>query len=94
MDNLKSSTVMSKLCCITDLISFMMKEAEKLRKGSVNKDNLFIVYDDLVLMIAKETINWTRNNGYLHQWLLPLNGIQDRTPFNGRPIGNIPSSCL
>ena len=30
MDKLKSSTAMSKLCCITDLICFMMNEEEKL----------------------------------------------------------------
>ena len=33
VDKLKSSTVMSKFCCITDLIRFMMNEAEKLIKG-------------------------------------------------------------
>ena len=28
--------------------------------------------------------------GYLHHWLLPLNGLQDGTPYDGRPVGNIP----
>ena len=32
----------------------MMKEVEKLMKGSVHEDNLFIVHYDLVLMKAKE----------------------------------------
>ena len=36
----------------------MMNESEKLMKGSVHKDNLFIVHDALVLMTEKETINW------------------------------------
>ena len=31
-----------------------------------------------------------RQNGYLHRWLLPLNGQQDGTPYAGRPVGNIP----
>ena len=75
MEKLKSSTAMSKFCCIANLIRFMMNEAEKLMKGSVHGDDLFIVQDDLVLMTSKETINWMRNNGYLHRWLLPLNGI-------------------
>ena len=73
MDKLKSSTAMSKLCCITNLISFMMNEAEKLMKWSVHKDDFFIVHDALVLITAKETINLMIKNGYLHQWLLPLN---------------------
>ena len=56
MDKLKSSTEMSKLCCITNLISFMMNEAENMMKGSVNEDDFYIFHDDLVLIKAKETI--------------------------------------
>ena len=66
MDKLKSSTAMSKFCCITNLISFMMNEAENLMKGSVYEDYLFIVHDALVLIIAKEKINWIIQKGYLH----------------------------
>ena len=54
MDKLKSSTTMLKFCCITDLISFAMNEADNLMKGSVHKENFFIVHDDLVLMISKK----------------------------------------
>ena len=55
MDNLKPSTAMSKFCCINDLISFMINEAEKLMKvkGSVHEDNFYIVHNALVLMTAK-----------------------------------------
>ena len=66
---------MSKFCCITDLIRFMMKEAEKLMKGSVHEYYLFIVHDTLVLMTAKETIKSTKENNYFHRWLLPMNGL-------------------
>ena len=59
-------------------------------KGSVHEDNFFIVHDALVLITAKETINWMRQNGYLHQWLLPLNLLQDGTPYARRPVGNSP----
>ena len=81
---------MSKLCCITDLIRFMMKEAENLMKGSVREDDFFIVHDALVLMTAKETIEWMKEKNYYHRWLLPTNGLQDRTPYDGRPVGNSP----
>ena len=87
---LKSSTAMSKLCCINDLIRFMMNEAEKMMKGSVHEDDFFIIRDALVLMTAKETINWMRQNGYSHPWLLPLNVLQYGTPYTGRPFGNSP----
>ena len=50
VDKLKSSTAMSKFCCITNLIHFVMNESEKLMKGSVNKDDFSIVHDSLVLM--------------------------------------------
>ena len=53
MEKLKSSSSMSKFLCITDLHQFMMREADKLMKGSVHEDNLFIVHDDLVLMTEK-----------------------------------------
>ena len=79
---------MSKFCCITDLIGFMMKEAENLMKWSVHEDNLFIVHDALVLMKAKETIQWIKENKYYHCWLLPINGLQDRTPYDRHPVGN------
>ena len=25
-----------------------------------------------------------------HRWLLPINGLQDGTPYDVRPVGNIP----
>ena len=59
-------------------------------KGSVHVENFFIVHDALVLITAKEKINWMIHNGYLHRWFLPLNGIQGGTPYAGRPVGNSP----
>ena len=58
-----------------------MNESEKLTKGSVHEEDLYIVHDALVLMTAKEMINWRKQKGYLHCWLLPLNGLQDGTPY-------------
>ena len=91
MDKLKSSTAMSKFYCITDLLLFMVNEAENLIKGSVHEDSFFIVHNALVLITAKEKINWMGKNGYLHRWFLPLNGMQDGNPYAGRPVGNIPA---
>ena len=90
MDKLKYSTAMSKFCCITNLIRFITNEADNLMKGSVHKDNLYIVHDALVSMTAKETINWMKQKGYLHRWLLSLNGLQYGTPYAGRTVGNSP----
>ena len=68
----------------------MMKEVENLMKGSVREDDLFIVHDDLVLMTAKDTIKWTKEKNCFRCWLLPMNGLQDRTPYSGPPVGNSP----
>ena len=81
---------MSKFCCITDLIRFMMKESENLLKESVREDDLFIVHYALVLMTAKETIQWMKEKNYYHRWLLPMNELQDGTTYAGRPVGNSP----
>ena len=67
-----------------------MNEAEKLMKGSVHEDDFYIVHSALVLMTAKEMITWMKEKGYLHCWLLPLNGLQYGTPCAGRPVGNSP----
>ena len=53
MEKLNSSTEMSKFCCITNLIRFMINEAEKLIRGSVHEDDFYILHDDLVLMTEK-----------------------------------------
>ena len=90
VEKLKSSTAMSKFVCITDLICFLIDEAEKLMKGSVHEDDFYIVHDALVLMTAKETINWMKEKGYLHRWLLPLNGLQDGTTYAVPPVCNSP----
>ena len=91
VEKLKLSSSMLKFCCITDLIRFMMKEAEKLMKGSVHEDDLFIIHDALVLMTSKETIIWRKENNFLYCWLMPMNGLQDETTYSGRPVGNIPN---
>ena len=59
-------------------------------KGSVHKDDLFIVHDALVLMKEKEKINWMIYKGWLHIWFIPLNGLQDRTPYVRHTVGNSP----
>ena len=59
-------------------------------KGSVHEDNFFILRDALVLMITKEMIEWMKEKNYFHRWLLPMNVLQDGTPYDGRSVGNSP----
>ena len=60
VEKLNLSSSMSKFCCITDLIQFMIKEGYKLMKGSVHEDDFFIVHDDLVLMTVNNRITHER----------------------------------
>ena len=53
----------------------MMKEAEKLMKGSMHEDDLFIIHDALVLITEKETTTWIKYKNELHYWFLPINGL-------------------
>ena len=77
---------MSKFCCITDLIRFMMKEAENLMKGSVHEDIFFIINDALVPMTANETIKCMKEKNYFHRCFLLINGLQYGKPYSGRPL--------
>ena len=56
----------------------------------MHEEDFYTVHNALVLMTEKETINWMKQKGYLHRWLLPLNRPQDGTNYSGRPVGNIP----
>ena len=59
-------------------------------KGSVHEDDFMIVYDALVLMTVKEKIKGMKEKNCFHLWFLPMNGLQDRTPYAGLPAGNSP----
>ena len=41
-------------------------------------------------MTAKETMQWMREKGYLKHWVLPEQGLNAGTRFEGRPVGNSP----
>ena len=80
----KSSTAMYKFCCITDLIRFMMNEADKLMKGSVHEDYLFIFHNALVLITAKENNQLDGKERFLTsvvaspQWTAGWNSLRRR----------------
>ena len=59
-------------------------------KGSFHEYDFFIFHDALVLMTAKDTIEWMKEKNCFYRWLLPMNGLQDGTPYSGRPVGNSP----
>ena len=85
IEKLKNYSFISKLFCISDLIWFMVKEGEKIMKGSVHED-FCIVHAALVIMTANTTITCMRKNNYLNQWFLPFNWLY----YARRLVGNVP----
>ena len=80
----------SEFWCITDLIWFLMKEAEKLTKGSMHEENFFIVHDALVLMTSKGTTTWwvaKASNSRLHPnlWTRTGSSTRETSAFHQRP---------
>ena len=59
-------------------------------KGYVHEDDFFIVHDALVLMTAKEKIQWMKEKNYYRIWFLTMNGLQEGTPYARRPVGYSP----
>ena len=57
-------------------------------KGSVHGEDLFISHDALVLITSNEMITRTKENNNFRRWLLPMNEFQDRTTYDGHPVGN------
>ena len=50
---MNSSTEILTFLFVTDLIFFMINEAEKLMKGSVHEDDFFVVHDALLSLTPK-----------------------------------------
>ena len=59
-------------------------------EGSAHEYDYFIFHDDLVFMTLKETITWMEENNYFRCWFLPMNWLQDGTPYDGSPVENSP----
>ena len=76
VEKLNNYSFMSKLCCIIDLVRFMVKEGEKIMKRSLHEDNCYIVHGVLV--------------NQLYQWLMPFKRLQYKTTYDRRLVGNIP----
>ena len=45
-------------------------------------------HDALSQMTCRDTLKWMKEKEYLKRCILPLEGINDGTPYAGRPVGN------
>ena len=85
VDKLNNSSSVSRLCCISDLVRFMVREGQKIMKGSVHEDDFLIVHRVLQLVTAKSMITWTQKIS------IYINGCQPLMDFK---IGCLISEAL
>jgi hypothetical protein len=66
---------MSSYVCITDVVVHIVKETQHLMKGTKHKYYWVFYHDALMLMTAKETVEWMEQKGYFERWFLPVYGL-------------------
>ena len=95
-ENLQKSTTFCHSAYICNYIDHMMKESERVMKGTIHENTWMVYHDALAIMTAKSTKEWMRQKGYLKRWILPSDDLYDNLPDNvrksyqGKPVGNSP----
>ena len=64
-------------------------------KGTIHQDDWFFYHDALSLMTSNECFEYMRKKSFngcrvYDKWLLPRNGVNRNTPYDGRCVGNSP----
>ena len=94
-EEIKNSTALGAIVCITDMIRYMMEESARVMAGTKHENDWYFYHDALSLMTAKQTREWMRNNDIdgkncMDKWLVPMMGCNQNTPFEHRSVGNSP----
>jgi hypothetical protein len=89
-EKLDSSTAMKGHMCVKSLVEHIISASAKVMQGTEFENDWYFFHDALTQMTNKETIEWMDQKGYLKHWILPMEGLNDGTPFAGRPVGNSP----
>ena len=72
------------------MVEHIYNESSELMQGTKHQTDWVFYHDALSLMKAKECKNWMRDKGILDRWILPLNGLNQGTNYEGHPVGNSP----
>ena len=98
-DELATALYKKGKVCVTELVTHIVRESEKVYANTKYKDTWRFYHDALSLMTAKSCIAWMKTQKvregsdvtFLDKWILPQNGLNDQFKrFKGRPIGNSP----
>ena len=52
-------------------------------EGTSHAGDFFFYHDALSLMTAKETRKWMSEKGFMKKWLVPQNGVNGGTRYEG-----------
>ena len=94
--HLQTSPTFSHSSSICSYINHMMKESERIMKGTAYESTWMIYHDALSIMTSKSTKEWMAQKGYLERWILPSVDLYDNLPpearrfYEGKPVGNSP----
>ena len=86
VERLNNYSYISIFCSIGDLVRFVVREGEKI-KGSVHEDYFYSVRC-IATHDSKGNDKKNVKNKYLHQLLLPFNGLKYGITYSRRPIVN------
>ena len=92
-EHIQKSAAFSHVAVITNYITHMMEESERVMKGTAHENTRKVYYDALSLMTAKRTKDWMSKKNNLKRWNLPTENLFDDLPkvkaaYNQNPIGN------
>ena len=90
---LKNSSALKPFVCVTDLISWMIKESHRMMRGTVHAEDWYFYHDALSLMTASATMKWMSESFFggvsiKSRWLVPQKGCNGDTVYKGRVVGN------
>ena len=94
-DAISSSSAMSPLVSIQSLVTYIITESSSIIKGAAHKDDWYLYHDALALMTANVTMErmektMVDGKSMKSRWLVPQNGVNAHTVYEGRPVGNSP----
>ena len=89
-DKIKTVSALSTTCCVTDMVRHIYESSKAFFADTIYAQNWYFYHDALSLMNSNVTKEWMEKESILSHWILPKNGLNQRTPFCNHPPGNSP----
>jgi hypothetical protein len=89
-DVVKRTTKLRPFVPITDLVTHIFDESQRIMTGTNFEHDWFFYHDALSLMTAESCKKFMEEKGYYKHWLLPKKGLNAGTSYANHPVGNSP----